>query len=339
MKRGYRALAAATAVLMLLAMGCSEEDPPTQVGAEPSEPADGDESAASEDTLADEAAASEDTMADESMDTGDDHDDSAESDSDHDESTDSDHDHDESMDSGEDHASDLDDHASHEVSGTTPTVSVEAVPDPSGGVDVRVTTTDFTVAPHSASTEHVDGEGHFRLYVDGEKWLRFYNESIHVEGIPEGEVTIEVELSGNDHGAYSIGGVPIRGAFTLTVPPHEHSGHDHGEPEPLEWIGEAPTLEIAVHDDPDSGWNVFLELDGFELSGEHASGEHVEGEGHIHLYVDDLKVMRLYGLAAHLTALPPGEHEIRVGLYANDHRPYVLDGEPIEATTTMTVES
>ena len=195
---------------------------------------------------------------------------------------------------------------------------ITAMPDPAAGVNVFVTTTEFRVAPESASSDHVDGEGHFHLYVDGEKRLRFYNEAIHVEGIPEGPVEIAVELSTNDHGAYADGGEPIVATTSITVPPHDHGTHDHGEPEPAELAGDTPELSISVLPDASSGWNAFIDLEGFVLSGEHASADHVEGEGHIHLYIDDLKVMRLYGRAAHLATIPAGEHVVRVHVEGGD---------------------
>src|SRR5690606_38361231 len=57
-----------------------------------------------------------------------------------------------------------------------PTVAVTATPDPKSGVNLRVETTGLTFAPEHASTEHVLGEGHAHVYVDGEKYGRLYGE-------------------------------------------------------------------------------------------------------------------------------------------------------------------
>ena len=59
-----------------------------------------------------------------------------------------------------------------------PTLGVRVEPDPAGGINITVDTTNFVVAPEAASTTHVEGEGHFHLYVDGTKVQRFYNEAI-----------------------------------------------------------------------------------------------------------------------------------------------------------------
>ena len=51
------------------------------------------------------------------------------------------------------------------------------------------------------------------------------------------------------------------------------------------------------------------------------------------------KRQRLYGEWYHLDRdLSAGDHDIRVSLNADDHSEYVTGGEPIEATTTITVE-
>lgn len=220
-----------------------------------------------------------------------------------------------------------------------PEVDLEVFADPAGGVNIHVLTENYTVTPHAASTEHVEGEGHFHLYVDGEKVLRFYNDWIHFAGVTEGDVDIAVELSANDHSAYAIDGERIMAEVTFAVPAHEHDDHGHDEASPVEFVGDTPTIELEVVDDPKSGWNAFLTLDGMTLSPEHASGDHVDGEGHLHIYADGQKIGRLYGPATHIGALPDGEVEITVVAYTNDHRPYQADGQPISAAATVTVAS
>lgn len=253
----------------------------------------------------------------------------------------SDHDHDshahESGMADGDH--DHEDHGGVEFEGDTPpTIDVEVTSDPAGGINVFVTTEHFTVAPEAASTDHVDGEGHFHLSVDGEKVMRFYNSAVYVSGVPEGEVDVMVELSANDHRAYAVGGEPIVAMTTFTVPEHGHDDHDHGEAMEVEFDGPAPELGLTVEADPKSGYNAFVTLDGMVLSAQNASGDHVDGEGHLHIYVNGQKLGRLYGLATHIPVLPDGDVEIRVAAYTNDHMVYVAGGEPVDATTTIEVD-
>lgn len=220
-----------------------------------------------------------------------------------------------------------------------PEIGLEVFADSAGGVNIHVLTENYTIAPRAASTDHVEGEGHFHLYVDGEKVLRFYNEWIYYAGVTEGDVDIEVELSANDHRTYAIEGERIMAEETFTVPEHSHDEHSHDEAVGVEFEGDAPTLGIEVVDDPKSGWNAFLTVDEMTLSPEHASGEHVPGEGHLHIYANGQKLGRLYGPATHVSALPEGPVELSIVAYTNDHQLYLVDGQPVSAATTVTVAS
>ena len=216
-----------------------------------------------------------------------------------------------------------------------PTIAVEVDADPAGGINIHVTTTGFDVVPEAASTDHIDGEGHFHLWIDGEKVLRFYNESVYFAGVTEGEVEVMVELSANDHRQYVVDGEPIVAMTTFTVPPHDHGAHSHGAADSIAWEGEAPALAVEVVEDPKSGFNAFVTVDGLTLSADNVGGPNVDGEGHLHIYANGQKLGRLYGTATHIPALPEGDVEITVGAFSNDH----IDGEPVEASTTITVAS
>ncbi|MEM9519449.1 MAG: hypothetical protein AAGA37_09020 [Actinomycetota bacterium] len=218
-----------------------------------------------------------------------------------------------------------------------PSIELVVEADPAGGINVAVATTNFTVVADAASTEHVEGEGHFHLYIDGTRATRFYNDAIYYAGVTEGEVEVMVEVSANDHRAYAVDGEPIMAATTFTVPPHDHGDHDHGEAESIEWDGTAPELAIEVVADPMTGYNAFITVSGMTLSAENVNGDHVAGEGHLHIYANGQKLGRLYGSETHIPVLPEGEVEITVGAFTNDHRHYVLGGDPIEASTMITV--
>ncbi len=301
--RAITRLVAALSVLALSAASCGDDDPITAAGQ-----ADTDTSATDE--------ASTDDMSTDNVDAEHDHDVDHEMEAEHD---------------------DMHGEAVEFEGSDVPTVEIEVVADPAGGVNIAIATTNYTIAPRSASTEHVEGEGHFHLYVDGEKVLRFYNERIYFAGVTEGEVEIMVELSANDHRPYAHNGEPLYAMTTFSVPDHTHDAHSHDEPSEVEFAGPAPTLSVEVVPDPKSGHNAFIEVDGIVLSGEHASQDPVDGEGHLHIYVNGQKLGRLYGGATHIGALPEGDVEITVAAYSNDHRPYVVDGQPVEAQTTITV--
>ncbi len=216
-----------------------------------------------------------------------------------------------------------------------PTVAIEVVDDPKSGFNVAVTTTNFTVSPENASSDHVDGEGHMHLLVDGEKQGRFYNDWIHVDGLDAGEHTIEVELNANTHAPYAVDGERIAAAETVTAP--EAAGHSHGGTDTVEVIGDdAGLVSLELFDDPRGGWNFEVQwADGFTVSPQNASTSHVDGEGHLHLLIDGVRQGRIYGNWFYVPDQGPGEHTITVQLSTNDHRDYVLDGEPVALERTV----
>lgn len=97
------------------------------------------------------------------------------------------------------------------------------------------------------------------------------------------------------------------------------------------------SVSIKVKADAMKGHNLFIRTKKFTWAPEHASGKHVRGEGHAHLYIDGVKITRIYGSAYYLGALAAGTHKVTVELNGNDHAPYVRAGKHIEATKTVTV--
>ncbi|MDW3218918.1 MAG: hypothetical protein R8F63_09930 [Acidimicrobiales bacterium] len=320
--RAFWRLLAAFLTLTLIAAACGDDDADTDVA-----PGDVTDDVGGDDTADDMA----DGMADDDM--ADDGEHSHDDDGTH---TDDDGmaDGDMGDDGGHDHGE-----AVEFTGDVVPTIAIDVEADPAGGINVHVTSTDYTVNPEAASTDHVEGEGHYHLYLDGEKALRFYNDSIYYAGVPEGDVEVAVELSANDHRAYAVDGELLRATTTFTVPEHAHDEHSHDDPAAVEWTGDPVSLALAVEVDPKSGWNAFIAVDGMTLSPEHVNGDHVAGEGHLHIYANGQKLGRLYGPATHIAALPAGDVEITVVAYTNDHMPYEIDGEPVAASATVTVAS
>ncbi len=130
------------------------------------------------------------------------------------------------------------------------------------------------------------------------------------------------------------------GSFPITV--HlaapgmqvEGGGKDHAA------TVEAPKgMSVSVEATPDSvsGMNVRLTTTEFAFTPAEVGGEHVPGHGHAHIYVDGVKVARLYGPDFHLGGIEPGERELRVTLNANTHEEYALGHETVEHTITVTV--
>ncbi len=131
---------------------------------------------------------------------------------------------------GHDHATDHGAmaHDSHEASAHThdevvilasgpnaPTLRTRMAKDPVSGWNLELITTGFTFAPEHSGQDHVDGEGHAHLYVNGEKIARIYGPWMHVGSLPEGEVEVLVTLNANDHRALAVGDSPLAAAITI----------------------------------------------------------------------------------------------------------------------------
>jgi hypothetical protein len=92
---------------------------------------------------------------------------------------------------------------------SAPTLSLQATRDPASGWNLHIMTGNFTFAPQSASGEHVPGEGHAHVHVNGVKAGRYYGPWVHLDGLPAGTLAIEVTLTANDHRPLAVDGVPL----------------------------------------------------------------------------------------------------------------------------------
>lgn len=131
-----------------------------------------------------------------------------------------------------------------------------------------------------------------------------------------------ITLDGHDHGAHGHGAQP--------------ASHDHGEPRDLP-LGSA-TVAARLEPDSASGWNLFLQAQGFCFAPDQAGEPDRPGQGHAHLYLNGAKIARLYGPAFHLDALAPGDR-LRIELNANDHRPLTVAGQPLAVEMTLPRDS
>ena len=114
----------------------------------------------------------------------------------------------------------------HEIAGeVAPKVSLKVKKDPTGGFNVWVLTSNFVWRPEMASREHVVGEGHAHVYLDGQKIMRIYNERFHLNtyqfSTRFGDQLLRIEFVGNDHAPYTIQGIPIGSEQIISVPSDE----------------------------------------------------------------------------------------------------------------------
>jgi len=114
----------------------------------------------------------------------------------------------------------------HEIAqAAAPQVSLEIKKDPTGGFNVHVVTSNFVWRPEMASMQHVPGEGHAHVYLDGRKIMRIYNEWFHLNtyqfSTKPGEQLLSIEFVGNDHAPYTIQGLPVGAEQVVDVPSDE----------------------------------------------------------------------------------------------------------------------
>lgn len=95
-----------------------------------------------------------------------------------------------------------------------PTLEIDAIRD-GAGWNLRVMTTNFTLTPERIGTEHVPGEGHGHVYLNGVKQARLYGEWYHIDSVPEGDVNLRVTLNSNDHSALAVGDRPLEATMIL----------------------------------------------------------------------------------------------------------------------------
>lgn len=96
----------------------------------------------------------------------------------------------------------------------------------------------------------------------------------------------------------------------------------------------APSLAMGLQEVGD-GWRLGLDLTNFRLAPENVDGPHRPGEGHGHLYIGGMKIMRVTQPSVEIGALPRGRHTVTVALYSNDHRRLTLNGQPLEVSAEI----
>ena len=111
------------------------------------------------------------------------------------------------------------------------------------------------------------------------------------------------------------------------------SMEDHG---PIE--SEVPvSVSLATKIDEGGGVAVNITTEGWLWTPDNVDGEHVPGEGHAHIYVDGVKISRVYGPNYHLGGLQPGERQVRVTLNSNSHSELTYGGKAVEATESVMI--
>jgi len=114
--------------------------------------------------------------------------------------------------------------------------------------------------------------------------------------------------------------------FSLETFAH-HPGHKIEANKPY------PSVNLEIYKDNMDGYNLFIKLENFILTPMDVGKKNKSNSGHIHLYVNDIKIGRVYSNWFHI----PGryfnlkENIIKITLNSNLHDSFAINGNPIES--------
>lgn len=99
-----------------------------------------------------------------------------------------------------------------------------------------------------------------------------------------------------------------------------------------------PTVSVEAIKDAKDGYNINIITTNFVWAPEHVNQTPIQGEGHAHIYVDNIKIARVYSNWFHLSDsnLHPGKNTIVVTLNANDHSEWMKNAEHIQTELIIT---
>jgi copper(I)-binding protein len=114
-------------------------------------------------------------------------------------------------------------------------------------------------------------------------------------------------------------------------------GMNHGDAGGIS-VNPSPKIRLSAPNGfSESGSDITLEVDNFSFILTTDDAQHVPNEGHAHIYLNGLKLGRLYKTTFTLGAVPPNSYELRVELNSNDHKPYLSEAEPVGGFLLFTI--
>ena len=122
-----------------------------------------------------------------------------------------------------------------------------------------------------------------------------------------------------------------------TIGTMDDDDHEHDDPEVIEATAPLPAVSIAISDTNTAGtYELVVSLTNFTIDADSIDGDPVDNKGHMQLRVDGAKIERFTDVERTIE-LEPGQRMVEVGLNANNHLPYAIDGEPIRAMAMVGV--
>ena len=150
------------------------------------------------------------------------------------------------------------------------------------------------------------------------------------EGMLNGVYLNVTKVAEHGHGDQTAAAAPSEGSGSS-------SGH-HGSTEPGTIESEVPiSIYFTTEVDDKGSVDIQITTEGWLWTPDNVDGEHVPGEGHAHIYVDGVKIDRVYGPSYYLEGLEPGERQVRISLNSNSHDELTYGGKAVEATSLVTI--
>ena len=96
-------------------------------------------------------------------------------------------------------------------------LTVNKVKDSMDGWNIQIIADNFTFSPTNAGKDHIPGEGHAHLYVNGKKQARLYGSWYHLSKklLKKGKNEVTISLHANSHEQLTVNGKPLKQTFTL----------------------------------------------------------------------------------------------------------------------------
>jgi copper(I)-binding protein len=126
----------------------------------------------------------------------------------------------------------------------------------------------------------------------------------------------------------NAGAVTARAKLSEAIMDHSTAGGEQTD----------ASIELKISKSDQQGVIGQINVSGLELTTIEPGTPHVPRQGHAHLYLNGLKLGRLFKEEFEIGPLLPGTYEIRVSLNTNDHRSYIHDGKAVSAGLSFSIE-
>ncbi|MEO9842279.1 MAG: copper chaperone PCu(A)C [Roseobacter sp.] len=101
----------------------------------------------------------------------------------------------------------------------------------------------------------------------------------------------------------------------------------------------SPKITLSTADGFDeTGADISVNVENFSFVRAADNAPHVPNQGHGHIYLNGLKIGRLYAPNFSLNALPAGSYNLIVTLNSNTHQPYVRGGSLVQDTLSFIIQ-